>query len=343
MAILTQAEFGDLVRCLADDRRATPARQAGRHARVGDRRGAANADALAAQLWQLTGGLRRQVPASIALQALWGDQVGTKLGEDGEKALEAIAEQINACLGEGDTIVEGREVEPDGLLGQYQAKLAEGARREGAPRHVAQGRAGGGRAPARWVARGRLNAPAMPTLRALLPADRVVAVSGSLDVHVERVVTDSRTVGPGDVFVCLPGYRAEGGETRADRHDFIPAALAAGATALVVDRDIAAPPGVTVARVVDAWTTVAEMAAALHGHPSHRLTMVGVTGTSGKTSTERTSSTPCSPPPAIASPASALSTTGSASAPRRPRRPPPTRRRCCRRCCARRSTPAAPP
>ena len=125
----------------------------------------------------------------------------------------------------------------------------------------------------------------MPTLRALLPADRVVAVSGSLDVHVERIVTDSRAVRPGDVFVCLPGYRTEGGETRADRHDFIPAALAAGAAALVVDRDVAPPPGVTVARVADAWATVADMAAELQGHPSRALTMIGVTGTSGKTST----------------------------------------------------------
>jgi UDP-N-acetylmuramoyl-L-alanyl-D-glutamate--2,6-diaminopimelate ligase len=99
------------------------------------------------------------------------------------------------------------------------------------------------------------------------------------------VVTDSRAVRPGDVFVCLPGYRTEGGETRADRHAFIPAALAAGAAALVVDREVPVPPGVTVARVVDAWAAVADMAARLHGHPSHRLTMIGVTGTSGKTST----------------------------------------------------------
>ncbi len=125
----------------------------------------------------------------------------------------------------------------------------------------------------------------MPSLRSLLPAERIVAARGPLDVQVERVITDSRAVRPGDVFVCLPGYRSEGGETRADRHDFIPAALAAGATALVVDREIAAPPAVTVVRVADPWTAVAEMAAELHGHPSRQLTVVGVTGTSGKTST----------------------------------------------------------
>ncbi|MDX2167066.1 MAG: UDP-N-acetylmuramoyl-L-alanyl-D-glutamate--2,6-diaminopimelate ligase [Deltaproteobacteria bacterium] len=125
----------------------------------------------------------------------------------------------------------------------------------------------------------------MTTLRALVPADHVVAVHGSLDVAVAQLTTDSRSVGRGDVFVCLPGYRSEGGETRADRHDFIPAALAAGAAALVVERDVAPPPGVTMVRVADAWRTVAAMAAAFHGHPSRQLELVGITGTSGKTST----------------------------------------------------------
>ena len=74
----------------------------------------------------------------------------------------------------------------------------------------------------------------MPALRALLPADRIVAVQGSLDVAVREVVTDSRLVQPGDVFVCLPGYRSEGGETRADRHDFIPAALTSRSTTSAV-------------------------------------------------------------------------------------------------------------
>lgn len=126
MATLTQAEFGDLVRCLADELGVQRLRDKLVAMRgLVTRRGAANADALALQLWQLTGGLRRQVPASLALQGLWADQVGRKLGEDGEKGLEEIATQINACLGEHDAIVEGKEAELDGLLAQYQAKLAE--------------------------------------------------------------------------------------------------------------------------------------------------------------------------------------------------------------------------
>jgi hypothetical protein len=125
MASLTQAEFVELVRCLADDLGVQRLRDKMVAMRgLVTRRGAANADALATQLWQLTGGMRRQVAATIALQGLWAEQVGGKLGEDGEKALEGLAEQINACLGEREVIVEGKEAELDTLLGQYQAALA---------------------------------------------------------------------------------------------------------------------------------------------------------------------------------------------------------------------------
>jgi UDP-N-acetylmuramoyl-L-alanyl-D-glutamate--2,6-diaminopimelate ligase len=122
-------------------------------------------------------------------------------------------------------------------------------------------------------------------LAALLADVTVLAHHGSLDVEVRRIVSDSRTVEPGDVFVCLPGYRTEGGETRADRHDFIPTALTRGATALVVSRDVAPISGVTIVRVADCWAAIAAMACRFFGQPSHALRMVGVTGTSGKTST----------------------------------------------------------
>lgn len=115
-----------------------------------------------------------------------------------------------------------------------------------------------------------------------LPAERL---SGSLDTPVRAIACDSRCVEPGDVFVCLPGYRTEGGELRADRHDYIPMALARGATALVVERAVAVPAGTTVVRVPDCWHAVAAMACEFFDHPSRALTVIGVTGTSGKTST----------------------------------------------------------
>jgi UDP-N-acetylmuramoyl-L-alanyl-D-glutamate--2,6-diaminopimelate ligase len=115
-----------------------------------------------------------------------------------------------------------------------------------------------------------------------IPAE---CIAGDLHVPVRAIASDSRTVEPGDVFVCLPGYRTEGGEVRADRHEFIPMALARGAKALVVERSVAAPAGITVARVSDCWNAIAAMACEFFDHPSRALTMIGVTGTSGKTST----------------------------------------------------------
>lgn len=122
-------------------------------------------------------------------------------------------------------------------------------------------------------------------LARLLDDVRYELLSGCLDVPIREVRTDSRRVEPGDVFVCLPGYRSEGGETRADRHQFAPEALARGAVALVVERPVAVPDGTTLIRVDNAWAAAAALAAARFGQPSRRLTMVGITGTCGKTST----------------------------------------------------------
>jgi UDP-N-acetylmuramoyl-L-alanyl-D-glutamate--2,6-diaminopimelate ligase len=122
-------------------------------------------------------------------------------------------------------------------------------------------------------------------LAELLADVDVLAHHGSLAVDVRRIVSDSRDVERGDVFVCLPGYRTEGGETRADRHNFIPVAVSRGANALVVERAIAPISGVTIVRVADCWATIAAMACRFFDDPSRSLRMIGVTGTSGKTST----------------------------------------------------------
>ncbi|MFI5396577.1 MAG: UDP-N-acetylmuramoyl-L-alanyl-D-glutamate--2,6-diaminopimelate ligase [Candidatus Binatia bacterium] len=125
----------------------------------------------------------------------------------------------------------------------------------------------------------------MKPLSDLLRGIAAEVLSGNPDTAVRAIASDSRTVQPGDVFVCLPGYRTEGGEMRADRHDFIPMAVERGATALVVERAVVPPPGVTVVQVADCWGAIAAMACEFFHHPSRALVMIGVTGTSGKTST----------------------------------------------------------
>jgi len=123
------------------------------------------------------------------------------------------------------------------------------------------------------------------TLSQLLGGSGYEILRGDPTAAVRAVVTDSRSAGPDDVFVCLPGYKTEGGETRADRHDFAGDAADRGARVFVVEHPIDAPDDATIVRVADCWEAVARMACELHDHPSRRLTTIGVTGTSGKTST----------------------------------------------------------
>jgi UDP-N-acetylmuramoyl-L-alanyl-D-glutamate--2,6-diaminopimelate ligase len=114
-------------------------------------------------------------------------------------------------------------------------------------------------------------------VRSLAPeAGHLVAVAGSADVVVSAVSNDSRAVSRGAVFVAVPGHRLDGATFAAD-------AIKRGAVAVVSEAP--APDGVAVPWLptTSARRALAELAAALHGHPSRRLTVVGVTGTNGKT------------------------------------------------------------
>ncbi len=107
------------------------------------------------------------------------------------------------------------------------------------------------------------------------PALRPVRAAAG-DPDLVGITHDSRAVRPGWLFCCVPGATTDG-------HDHAPAAVAAGATALLVER----PLGLGVAEVLVSSVRAAmgPAAAALAGHPSDRLDVVGVTGTNGKTTT----------------------------------------------------------
>ena len=125
----------------------------------------------------------------------------------------------------------------------------------------------------------------MARLESLFDAARTVSSRGPTDVEVTGVATDSRLVAAGNLFVCLPGYRAPGGESLSDRHAYARQAFDRGARAFIAERDIDVPGSCTVVRVADSWAAAATAAARFHGHPSRSLLTVGITGTSGKTST----------------------------------------------------------
>jgi len=102
--------------------------------------------------------------------------------------------------------------------------------------------------------------------------------AGHVDVDIASLEYDSRKVSKGSLFVCLTGFRADG-------HEYIPAAVAAGAVALVVEREVDAPEGVAVIRVKDSRYALALLSAAWFDHPAEKMTVIGLTGTKGKTTT----------------------------------------------------------
>ena len=101
--------------------------------------------------------------------------------------------------------------------------------------------------------------------------ERVIGVPAG---PVSGLAYDSRRVTPGTLFFAVPGVHADG-------HDFVPAAVGAGASAVVVEHEL---PGIDTPQLVVERTrrALADAADAWFGRPSERLTVIGVTGTDGK-------------------------------------------------------------
>jgi UDP-N-acetylmuramoyl-L-alanyl-D-glutamate--2,6-diaminopimelate ligase len=97
------------------------------------------------------------------------------------------------------------------------------------------------------------------------------------DLHVQRCSSDSRRCRPGDLFVALMGAQADG-------HDYVDEAIQRGATAILAQRPLA---GVNIpwCQVADSGDAYGRICQALAGQPSRRVKVIGVTGTSGKTTT----------------------------------------------------------
>lgn len=115
-------------------------------------------------------------------------------------------------------------------------------------------------------------------LSSLLSALPSAMITGPRDAAITGIAYDSRAVSRGDLFVALPGVHVDG-------HRFIEAAVARGAAAVLCQYAPGAEPPVPHILVPDTRAAMADLAAALYGHPSERLDVVGVTGTDGKTTT----------------------------------------------------------
>jgi len=105
----------------------------------------------------------------------------------------------------------------------------------------------------------------------------VQRVAGSVDTPILKIVSDSRQVTPGALFVAYRGVGDDG-------HCFIPDAVARGAAAIVGEQAL---PGLLLPyiQVVDGRAALAWLNAAWYGNPSRSMALVGITGTDGKTTT----------------------------------------------------------
>ena len=113
-------------------------------------------------------------------------------------------------------------------------------------------------------------------LAQLLTAATATEVMGDIGREITALHYDSRQVISGSLFFALPGEVVDG-------HDYIAAAIAQGAVAVVAQRRVQVPLGVTLIVVAVARQTMAQMAAAYYGYPARDLLTIGITGTNGKT------------------------------------------------------------
>jgi UDP-N-acetylmuramoyl-L-alanyl-D-glutamate--2,6-diaminopimelate ligase len=113
-------------------------------------------------------------------------------------------------------------------------------------------------------------------LKELLDGFDVLALRGDPTVDVAALTHDSRQVGPGACFACVPGATTDGHAHASD-------AVAAGAVALLVEHEL--DLGVAEAELPSVRHALGPAAARLHGYPSRSMRCLGVTGTNAKTTT----------------------------------------------------------
>src|SRR5881296_2984731 len=116
---------------------------------------------------------------------------------------------------------------------------------------------------------------AMSELLAALPEKRVI---GEPPRSVSSIAGDSRKVEPGACFVAVPGFKQDG-------RRFIPDAIRRGAAVVVTEGEPVADLPVAQVLVPSVRVSLARLAGAFYGHPSRQLSLVGITGTNGKTTT----------------------------------------------------------
>ena len=103
-------------------------------------------------------------------------------------------------------------------------------------------------------------------------------VQGNDQIEITELTNDSRKVVDGSVFVCISGAVWDG-------HAYVKDVAEKGAVAVIVEKDVDAPEGLTVIKVENTRYALALTSAAYFGYPADKLKVIGITGTKGKTTT----------------------------------------------------------
>ncbi len=102
--------------------------------------------------------------------------------------------------------------------------------------------------------------------------------AGDRETEITTLINDSRKVEKGSAFVCITGAVSDG-------HTYVQEVFEKGASAVIVEKEVEVPEGLTVIRVNDTRYALALMSAAYFGYPAEQLKIIGITGTKGKTTT----------------------------------------------------------
>lgn len=116
-------------------------------------------------------------------------------------------------------------------------------------------------------------------LQDLLQGIDIVEIKGNQDITVAGISTDSRKAAEDFIFIALEGVQVDG-------HLYVANAIELGAKVIIYQKDIdTSKNGITYLRVKDTADATGKIATRWYGDPSRKLTLVGVTGTNGKTTT----------------------------------------------------------
>lgn len=102
-------------------------------------------------------------------------------------------------------------------------------------------------------------------------------IKGDPNIDISGVVYDSRKSKNKSLFIAIKGFKTDG-------ILYVEEAIKNGAVAVVTDREIKTYPGITVVLVEDTRAAMAKIASNFYNNPTSKLTLIGVTGTNGKTS-----------------------------------------------------------